>query len=288
MPEVMVTGSTGFIGQHLTKRLFSLGFQVTALTRSNGDISDSATWDALKAVETVVHLAANTFVPDSWQKPNSYLKTNLTGTILALEYCRRHGANFVYLSSYLYGNPEELPIPEASQLIASNPYALSKKLAEDVCRFYAENFGVKVTILRPFNVFGPGQSGHFLIPSIIDQINSDTVITVQDLEPKRDYVYVDDLVEAIVLAMRNRRDFDVFNIGTGQSYSVQDLIQIIQDIKGTALAVKAVGKRRHGEVMDTRADISRAKSFLNWEPQFSLKSGLASMLISRSSFDIVS
>ncbi len=284
----MVTGSTGFIGRHLTKKLLDLGFQVTAITRSSGDISDSATWDALGAVETVVHLAANTFVPDSWQNPSSYLETNLTGTILALEYCRRHGASFVYLSSYLYGNPEELPIPETSKLIASNPYALSKKLAEDVCRFYSENFGVKVTILRPFNVFGPGQSAQFLIPSIIDQVNSNSVITVQDLEPKRDYVFVADLVDAIVLAVRSRRDFDVFNIGTGQSYSVQDLIQIIQDIKGTTLAVEAVGKRRPGEVMDTRADIRRAKSLLNWKPQFSLKSGLASMLMNRSSSDIAS
>jgi nucleoside-diphosphate-sugar epimerase len=278
MAKILVTGATGFLGTHLVPQLRVVGHEVVQANSSLGDVAEATTWSHFPPVEVVIHLAGKTFVPDSWTEPAAFVKTNLLGTIAALGYCKKHNSRLVFLSSYLYGNPQKLPTPETAPLIANNPYALSKILAEDACRFYSESFGINITILRPFNVYGPKQPEHFLIPSIIRQVKAGEVIQVKDLEPKRDYVYIDDLVDAIVKAIDLRPGVSIFNIGTGKSYSVAELIKIIQDIKGTKLSVKSSTENRRFEVMNTIADITQAKEVLGWQPQFSLEEGIQALL----------
>jgi nucleoside-diphosphate-sugar epimerase len=282
MTKILVTGGSGFIGKHLIKKIRSSQHEVIGVNSLAGDVADKNTWSNFEPADVLVHLASNTFVPDSWKDPNTFLQTNFHGTVCALDYCRQHDAKLVYLSSYLYGNPSMLPIPESAPLVAMNPYALSKKLAEEVCKFYADIYGVKIIILRPFNVYGSGQSDRFLIPSLINQVRSKNTISVQDLEPRRDFIYIDDLVDAIIKAMEIQLDFDIFNIGSGVSYSVAELIEIIQKIHGTSAGVKVDGERRIGEVMDTQADITKAFDVLGWSPKYSLHSGLEKMLVTAS------
>lgn len=279
MTNVIVTGASGFIGRHLVPQLRQSGYRVIEMDSRDGDVADEATWKRLEPAAVVVHLAGKTFVPDSWSDPPQFISCNLLGTVQALDYCREHGARLVFLSSYLYGNPIELPINEGAPLVANNPYALSKKLAEEACRFYSEAFGVSVTVLRPFNVYGPGQSENFLIPWIIRQVNGSTAINVKDLEPKRDYIYVTDLVAAIVKAVATPSSLQVINIGTGVSHSVEELVRIVQEVKGTDLPVISGGERRKDEVMDTVADIREAGRLLGWAPEVSLLEGIT--LLSR-------
>lgn len=278
MVDVIVTGGTGFIGKHLVPRLRVDGYHVFPFNTCAGDIAESATWRAFPDADAVVHLAARSFVPDSWSQPAEYMRINLLGTLQALEFCRAHGARLVLLSSYMYGETVLLPIPESATLAARNPYALSKMLAEEACQFYADNFGVKVTILRPFNVYGAGQSHTFLVPSIMDQVCAGVTIRVMDLTPKRDYIYVKDLVDAISSTITLNSNYSVFNIGTGSSHSVDELIATIQEIFGTSLPVESANERRPGEIMDTVADITAARRDLGWAPRFSLKDGLEDML----------
>ena len=278
MTNVIVTGGAGFIGKHLVPRLRIDGHQVFSVDSKSGDIAESGTWRGFPDAEVVVHLAARTFVPDSWDQSAEYIRINLNGTIQALEYCRASGARLIFLSSYMYGEPEFLPIPESAKLDVKNPYALSKMLAEKACHFYSDNLGVRVTILRPFNAFGAGQANTFLIPAIIDQVLADTTIRVMDLEPKRDYIYVKDLVEAITIIINLNSHDGVFNIGSGISHSVAELITTIQNVLGTKLPVVSVGVRRSGEIMDTVADITAASQAFGWRPHFSLCEGLADML----------
>jgi GDP-4-dehydro-6-deoxy-D-mannose reductase len=279
MTKILVTGVTGFIGKHLIPKLRSCQHDIVEATRVDGDIGDKATWSNFERADVLVHLAASMFVPDSWKDPYSFLKTNFNSTVCALDYCRQYDAKLVYLSSYLYGRPEKLPIPESAPLIANNPYALSKKLSEEVCKFYSDNFGVKTTILRPFNIYGSGQSEKFLVPTIINQVVAGNSIYVKDLGPKRDYIYIDDLVDAIILAMDRQLDFGIFNIGTGVSHSVAELIDIIQKIQGTNLVAKSTDERRQEEVMDTQAGIAKASEVLGWTPKYSLHSGLKKILV---------
>src|SRR5207249_744087 len=119
-----------------------------------------------------------------------------------------------FLSSYLYGNPSSLPIPETAPLVATNPYALSKRLAEEACRFYADSFGTSITVLRLFNVYGKGQHKSFLIPTILEQVKCSEQIGVKDLTPKRDYVHINDVVGAILKAAEPRKGLNIFNIGS--------------------------------------------------------------------------
>lgn len=278
MAKILVTGASGFIGTHLVPKLRADRHDVIEVNSAAGDVSEKATWSSLQCAEVVVHLAGKTFVPDSWKDPAGFLKTNLYGTVGALDYCRQYRARLVFLSSYLYGNPEKLPIPESAPLKANNPYAFSKKLAEEACEFYANHFGIKTTILRPFNVYGPGQAESFLIPSIIHQVTADGIIRVKDLEPRRDYIYIDDLVDAITKTVDLDPPFNILNVGTGVSYSVAEIIDLIQKIKGTTGVVQSVGERRPEEVMDTKADITKISEVLKWTPKWSLRSGLEKIL----------
>jgi GDP-4-dehydro-6-deoxy-D-mannose reductase len=273
--RILVSGSTGFIGKHLVRSLIEAGHDVMGMSRLDGDIANLNTWCNLPPMDVVIHLASRTFVPDSWNDPLSFVETNLNGTICCLEYCRMHNSRLIYLSSYLYGNPEHLPISESANLYVNNPYGLSKKIAEESCTFYFNNFGVKTVILRPFNVYGPGQSADFLIPIIIDQVISRKSIEVKDLNPKRDYIYIDDLIRAIIDAIELDNGLFIFNLGSGISYSVAEVIECIQRIEGTTLPVKSSGEKRPGEIMETKADISKAKHVMGWSPRWSLELGIA-------------
>jgi GDP-4-dehydro-6-deoxy-D-mannose reductase len=277
--KILVSGATGFVGSALTGKLRDReSCEVFSLTSSNGDIAEAQTWRSLPAADVVIHLAAKTFVPDSWKDPTAFLRTNFIGTTQALDYCRTHKARLVFLSSYLYGNPARLPIDEQAAVSATNPYALSKKLAEEACRFYAENFGVAVTILRVFNLYGGGQGGKFLIPSIVSQVLDGRAIQVKDLAPKRDFLFIDDLVEAIVCAIDQPQAFEIFNIASGTSHSVREVIDIVMRIAQRTVPVHSEEVRRQNEIMDTQGDITKARRMLSWVPRWTLEAGVAEIL----------
>jgi nucleoside-diphosphate-sugar epimerase len=155
----------------------------------------------------------------------------------------------------------------------------SKILAESVCKFYSDNFDVKVNIIRPFNIYGPGQSDRFLIPEIILQtLSKAEEIKVQDLSPKRDFVYIDDLIDAIILSLNTEGNYNILNIGSGESYSVKEIIDLIQKIANTNKPVISNDNIRKNEIPDVIADISFAKEKLNWNPKFSFEDGLKKLV----------
>ena len=278
MASILVTGSKGFIGSHLVPKLRAEGHDVIAVDQEHGDAALPDTWASFPDAEIVVHLAALSFVPSSWEEPARFLGTNVQGTVGALEFCRKRNARLIVLSSYLYGHPETLPVAETAPLTPTNPYALSKLLGEEVCRFYVAAFGVGVIILRPFNVYGPGQPEHFLLQTIIRQVLSGVLVQVKDLEPRRDYVYVGDLVRAIIAAVGSTIHSGVYNIGSGISHSVEDVIALVQSSLGTALPVSSERERRPDEIMDTVADISRARTELAWMPTYTFREGIRATL----------
>ncbi|MBI5330959.1 MAG: NAD-dependent epimerase/dehydratase family protein [Betaproteobacteria bacterium] len=279
MSSILVTGGSGFIGKHLVPQLQLDGHEVFPVNTLAGDIADEATWQRFPRADLLIHLAARSFVPESWNHPAEYMRTNLLGTMHALEFCRRHRTGMVFFSSYMYGKPSALPIAESAPIIANNPYALSKMLAEDACTFYENNFGINLSVIRPFNVYGAGQSAAFLVPSIIEQARAGVTIHVKDLEPRRDYIYVKDLVDAVRAVVNCAPTSGTYNIGSGVSHSVADLIASIQTVLGTELPVHSTNERRAGEVMDTVADITLARARLGWSPSFTLRDGLADMLV---------
>jgi GDP-4-dehydro-6-deoxy-D-mannose reductase len=273
---VLVTGATGFIGKPLIKRLQGEGLNVIAIGSAQGDIADPATLRPFenRDVRYVVHLAGRSFVPESWTDPQGFLRTNVLGAFNVLEFCRRANASLTFMSAYLYGVPDRLPITEDAPALPNNPYALSKHLAEEVCRFYAAHFGIAVTVLRPFNVYGPGQPERFLVPSVLRQLLKAKGVEVLDLEPRRDWLYIDDLIDATAAARRGASGYNVYNLGSGVSTSVAELIRVAQEAAGTALPVTSKSAARVNEINDTVADIGKARTALGWSPRITLHEGI--------------
>ena len=275
----LVVGADGLLGRCLVARLADLP-EVTVLpvTRANGDLRLADSWERLPPADHVFQLAARTFVPDSWDHPRQFVQDNIAITSNALEYCRRHGSNMIYASSYLYGNPERLPIPESARIVISNPYALSKRMCEEMVEQFSRMFGFPATVVRPFNIYGPRQDQRFLLPSIIQQAIHADEIRVMDLEPRRDYVFVDDVADAFLACAGAPSDFEVYNVGSGESYSVGEVAAIIMRLVGRQLPIISAAERRESEIMETRADIAKARESLGWEPKFSIEAGLRTLV----------
>jgi UDP-glucose 4-epimerase len=256
------------------------GHQIVRAGRRQGfDVRKSASLQAFPAIDAIVHLAALAFVPDSYERPAEFFETNVTGTLNMLEVARLHKARMIYVSSYVYGHPQYLPIDERHPAQAFNPYAQTKLMAEELCHAWQRDFQVPSIILRPFNIFGPGQPHHFLLPKIILQHLSGTEVSVFDARPRRDYVHVRDVANAIVQALPVKADYvETINIGAGASYSISDVCDLVSAITGSPVRLKDERQHRPNEIMDTVCDNSKAQAVLGWKPQMSFKEGLKDLI----------
>jgi UDP-glucose 4-epimerase len=276
--RVLITGSSGFVGKHLNERLRKKKVDVVTFDRVDGDITN---WDDVKKilpVDVIFHLAAITFVPLSFENPRLTYFVNTVGTLNILELCRKKDIDkMIYTSSYIYGIPKYLPIDENHPPDPNNPYSSSKFLGEKLCEAYSRDYGINCVILRPFNVFGKRQDPSFLIPTIVNQMLEGNKIILNDPEPKRDLLYVEDLVDAYLKALEYPKH-DIFNIGSGKSYSVREIVKLLLRLNPKKVEVDYLNKRRKNEIMDVVADIDKARKKLNWSPKTSLEEGLAKIL----------
>jgi len=282
MKKVLITGSSGFVGKKLTAALQDWGVDVVGFDLTDGkDINDDHAFNGVDAVDIVVHLAAKVFVPDAFKNAAEIYKANINGTINALEYCREHAVKrFVYTSSYVYGNPEYLPIDENHPTKISNPYGRSKLIGEIICMGYCQDYGIVPVILRPFNIYGPGQSRKFLIPMLVEKIVNDDCIAVNDLNPKRDFIYVDDVIDIYLRLLKNYPFLEpgIFNIGSGKSHSVKEIVDMLQDIAGTHKPTIETGMARKNEIPDCVADTTRIEQLLDFKPNIDIWEGLKKMV----------
>lgn len=272
--RVLVTGSSGFVGKYLCEKLRNEKAVVITFDRTDGDITNWNDVNKIPDADIVFHLAAITFVPFSFENPRVTYEVNITGTLNMLEFCRMRDVNrMIFTSSYIYGKPRYLPVDEKHPPAPANPYTESKFLGEQLCEAYHRDFGINCVILRPFNIFGKGQNPSFLIPSIVKQISNENKIVLDDSAPKRDLLHVDDLIDAYLMAAEYPKH-EVFNIGSGKSYSVKDIVNMILNLYPKKVDVLYRNKRRKNEIMDVVADIKKARKKLNWSPKIKIEDGL--------------
>lgn len=306
--NVLVTGADGFIGSHLVEALVEAEANVTALCLYNSfdshgwlDFLPSATRGQINTVrgdvrdaalvrrligrqDTVFHLAALIAIPHSYTAAQSYVDTNVLGTLFVLEAAREHDIRRVVhtSTSEVYGTAISVPIAESHPLQGQSPYSASKIGADMLAEAFARSHDVPVVILRPFNTYGPRQSERAVIPTILRQALDPELesIRVGDLSPRRDFTYVEDTVAAFILAGASGTiSFGVpYNAGSGSAVSVGEVIELVRAVTGCDKPmVHEMGRMRpsKSEVRELLADARRFHEATGWEPTIGLREGLA-------------
>lgn len=304
--KVIVTGADGFIGSHLVERLIKEGAKVRALVYYNswenigllssidyqnenleivkGDIRDTHfCLELVKDQEIIFHLAALIAIPYSYIAPTSFFETNILGTVNLLEAAKRNNKlqRFVHTStSETYGTALYSPMDEKHELQAQSPYAASKVGADKAATSYFLSFGLPVSILRPFNNYGPRQSARAVIPTIITQLLSNKITNVKlgSLDPIRDYIYAADTAEAFIkVAVSEKAIGETFNVGNGIGYSIGDIYKMLSEITNIDKKVELDTTRvrpNKSEVWKLVCDSTKIKQLVGWQPEIEFRKGL--------------
>lgn len=304
--KILVTGGAGFIGSHLVDRLMKEGYEVVVLDNffsgkienvkhhldngkfhlTKGDVrnSDDAK-EAIKNVDAVFHLAAIVSVPLSIKDPLLVNDANVRGTLNLLEASSKaYVDRFIFASSCaVYGEVDSLPINEHHPTSPIAPYAASKLAAEYYCKVFYENYGLNTLCLRYFNVYGPRQVKNYysgVITQFIDRLKKiKPPIIYGDGQQTRDFVHVEDIVEANMLALNCQHEFgEVINVGTGKPTTINRLAEVLLELSGRSDLKPKYAAPRKGDIRNSCADISKAKRALGYEPKVTLKKGLRTLL----------
>ena len=281
MKKILISGSDSFVGKNLIKKLSKKReIKLIRMNRKSGNIINKKTWDNQVATNVLIYLAGKTYVPESWKKPDKFIETNIMGITRALNYCKKNKTKMIYISSYMYGKADKLPTKENAKIKINNPLALSKAIAEEICKFYSKNYGVKTIIIRPSNIYGPGQANYWLIPKILQKFKSKKIL-MDNLNTKRDLIYVEDFIDAIIKSIYVNNNFEIINIGSGKSYSIIEIIKTIQKISKKNILIKSKNISRKNEILQTKLDIIKAKKILNWKPLWNLEKGLRYLIFKK-------
>lgn len=298
MSKILITGADGFIGSHLTEALVKSGHDVRAFVHYNsfntwgwldhcsnevsgkfdvfsGDIRDPhGVKEAMKDCHIVLHLAALIAIPYSYHSPDTYVDTNIKGTLNVLQAARELGLKVVHTStSECYGTAKYVPITEDHPLQGQSPYSATKIAADQLAWSFYTSFDLPVTIVRPFNAYGPRQSARAVIPTIITQIaNGSQSIKLGSLHPTRDFNYVTDIVNGFIAAMNSDQGYGEFiNIGSNYEISIGDTAKLIANVMGKEIEIQTDDQRLRPEKSEVErlwASNEKAKRLLNWKPEY--------------------
>lgn len=302
---VLVTGADGFIGSHLAERLVTEGANVRAfcfynsqgswgwLDRSPADVRDALDVrlgdirdarlvnEAVKGADVVFHLAALIAIPYSYAAPDSFVATNVGGTMNVLEAIRELGTSrLVHTStSEVYGSPDRLPITEDHPLNAQSPYAATKVAADQLVLAYHRSFEIPAVILRPFNTYGPRQSARAILPTIITQLLAGSrEVELGRTDTRRDLTFVANTVDGFIRAATAEGVAgQTIQLGTGRSVSIAELFELALAATGSTATIRQDPRRLRpeaSEVLELRSSPERARRLLGWEPTVSLEDGI--------------
>jgi NAD dependent epimerase/dehydratase len=300
--KIFVTGASGFIGSHLVELLLQKNYFVTALcpystdnsigwlenikkTKKlkiiNGDICDE---DFITRVtenhEAIIHLAALISIPYSYLSPRTYVSNNIMGTLNILEAGRKNKIKKILhtSTSEVYGSAQYSPIDEKHPLVAQSPYSASKISSDKLAESYYRSFGLEVAIIRPFNTFGPRQSTRAVIPTIITQVlKNKKIIKLGSINTKRDFTFVEDTAKGFIKALETKNiGGETINLGTGTTFSIKEIIEVIREYTKKKFLIKLDSKRirpKKSEVNLLISNNNKAKKILKWKPEYYGKKG---------------
>ena len=302
--KILVTGADGFIGSHLTESLVKKGYEVTGFVQYNsnnswgwldysdksiknnleifsGDIRDPyGVRKAVQSKDIVMHLAALIAIPYSYHSPDSYVDTNIKGTLNILQAVKDYGVSkLIHTStSEVYGTAHYVPIDEKHPLQGQSPYSATKISADHLAESFYRSFETPLITIRPFNTYGPRQSARAVIPTIISQIvRGKKEIKLGNLNPTRDFSYVQDTVNGFISTLNQSCFGEVINLGSNFEISIRDTVNLIAEVMGSEVKIIEDNKRLRppkSEVDRLWADNTKAKKLLNWSPVYYGKEGM--------------
>lgn len=304
--KILVTGADGFIGSHLTESLVRAGYSVRAFVLYNsynswgwidnlpeeikksieifaGDIRDPhGVNEAVQGSDAVLHLAALIAIPYSYNSPDTYIDTNIRGTLNILQACRKTGVKRIIhtSTSEVYGTARFVPITEEHPLQGQSPYSASKIGADQLAYSFYSSFDLPVVIARPFNTYGPRQSVRAVIPTVITQIsNGERQLKLGATTPTRDFSYVQDTVDAFIATLRSDVGLgEVVNFGNNFEISIGELVTLIAEKMNLEVEITSDAERIrpvNSEVERLWADNSKARELFGWSPKYAGRDGLA-------------
>ncbi len=299
--NILITGAEGFIGSHLTELLVKKNYKVKALSLYNsfnnwgwldhidkkilneieiinGDIRDKEfVYNNTKNTDTIINLAALIAIPYSYEAVESFIYTNVIGVNNILSASIRNNCKVIHTStSEVYGEPEKFPISENEKVFAKSPYAATKIAGDQLCLSYYRSFGLPITLIRPFNTFGPRQSLRAIIPTIITQsIINNGIIKLGNIYPKRNFNYVRDIIDGFEKSINiNKFNGELINLGGSFEISIKDLVKLISKIMNKKIIIKTDKKRfrpKSGEVNRLISSKKKSKKILKWKPKYDKK-----------------
>ena len=301
--KVLVTGADGFIGSHLVEILFKNDFEVRALSQYNsfndwGWLEDIGCKDSIEIItgdirdynccqkitqgsDIIVHLAALIGIPYSYYSPKSYVDTNITGTLNLCQSALENSCQkFIHTStSEVYGSTQYVPINENHPLHAQSPYSATKIGADSIALSYFYSFNLPVSVVRPFNTYGPRQSARAVIPTIISQlVKKKKIIKLGDISTTRDFTYVSDTCNGFIMIAKNDKTTgEIINIGSNYEISIEDLFNKIKNYLNFNATIEQDGNRlrpKRSEVLRLWCDNSKAQRITGFNPKISIDDGL--------------
>jgi UDP-glucose 4-epimerase len=275
MAKILVTGHEGVIGTHLIKKLTNCEVITDSINGKRVNLQNNEEVMKIESVDIVIHLAGKTEKNLEWEE---YFENNIIGTLNILKYCvEKNIKKIIFVSSYVYGDPKYLPIDEQHPINPHNLYTKSKFLGEELCKKFSEMYDLNVTVLRPFNIFTGSINKNNLISNLISSIDSKKRITIINKNSKRDFLHIDDFTEIILKIKDIDFKFEVFNVGSGISFSFEQIIEIIEKNTLTQLNLE-YKKKDESFIQDIKSDNSKIEKLLNWKPKITLEEGLQKLL----------
>ena len=282
--QITITGHNGFLGSNLLLKLLSEKHDITGISKTikkNNSIKQikrnilNIKDSDIAENSCIIHLAAITDVTYCEKYPEECYRVNVMATQKILEIARKKNCSLLYPStSHVYAIPHKLPIKETHTTNPTSVYSESKIAGEKLCEMYSKSYGLNISVLRLFSTYGPKNSEYKVESRIITQLLSNRTIKIGNLSPKRDFIYIDDVTRAFQTVIKNLKNFNIYNVGSEKSYSIQEICNILKKLSGKKTPIVAdKGKLRKNDIKNVVSDCSKIKK-LGWKPKISINEGL--------------
>jgi UDP-glucose 4-epimerase len=280
--KALVTGGSGFVGNHLCRQLTELGIDVVGSSVINDvnklDVTDRNQVHSIdtNGVEAVVHLAAKTSVDLSSKDPYQAYCANIMGTLNLLEFCRlRNIKKFIFMSSYVYGQPKYLPVDEKHPVNPHSSYHKSKLIAEQLCKNYSLDFGIDTVTLRTFLLYGPNAKPYMFISTVIHQIKNNGIVFLSGKHTSRDFLFISDFLDLITNIFNGfPKGYNLYNVGYGESHNLEEVTRLLAQLMNKNVTINYNDQIRPGDVTKMIADISKVSNAFHWKPRIGINEGL--------------